>query len=199
MSLATFARPDRAAHYGANPLQNASLHFAPQLHRGKKRTLAAHEAAGHFVDGENRRHRQAAFDGLHDAVMVFRVNLVTPLDQNDLRAHPFGVGDDGSRSDAEGLGLIARGNAAGSVGHHGNNAYRPPAQFGAHLLLHRSKIGVQIDKKPIHVRPGRLLRGSQRRRVLRDLELLRPFLFWEDLFRILAGSHITFSFAFYSL
>ena len=89
--------------------------------------------------------------------MVFGVELVAAFDQHDLGAHALGVGDDGSGPHAEGLGLVAGGDAAGGVGHHGHHAHRPAAQLGPRLLLHRGKVGVQIDEEPVqHGSLGRI-------------------------------------------
>ena len=72
-----------------------------------------------------------------------------------LGAHAFGVGDDGSGADAEGLGLITGRDADGCVGHHGNDADRPAAQFGADLLLDGGEVGVEIDEEPVDARGRR--------------------------------------------
>ncbi len=127
-----------------------ALTLRPSSMAAKQRPLAAHEAAGHFVDGEHGGDGQAAFDGFDDAVMVVGVDLVAALDQHDVGAHAFGVGNDGAGPDAEGLGLVAGGDADGCVGHHGDDADWTAAQLGAHLLLDRGEIGVQIDEEPVH-------------------------------------------------
>jgi hypothetical protein len=61
-----------------------------------KRALAAHQAAGHLVDGEDGGDGQAAFDGFDDAVVVVDVDLVAGLDEDEAGAHALGLGDDGS-------------------------------------------------------------------------------------------------------
>ena len=153
--------------------------------RAQQWPLAAHQPAGHLVDGADGRDRHAAFDGLDNAVVVLGVDLVAALDQHDLRAHALGVGDDGSGAHAEGLGLVAGRDAAGGVGHHGHHAHRPAAQLGPRLLLHRGKVGVQIDEEPVERRARSGIRqpgifcasgscassppGSQIRQLLRPL------------------------------
>ena len=117
--------------------------------RVQKRPLAAHEAAGHLVDGADGSDGNAALDGFDDAVMVLGVDFVAAFDENDLRAHALGVGDDGSGAHAEGLGLVAGGDAAGGVGHHGHHADGPAAQLGPDLLLDGGEVGVQIDEEPV--------------------------------------------------
>ena len=106
-----------------------------EIDGGEQRPLAADQAAGHLVDGADGGDRHAAFHGFDDAVVVLDVELVARLDENDLGAHALGVGDDGSGSDAEGLGLVAGGDAAGGVGHHGHHADGPAAQLRPRLLL----------------------------------------------------------------
>ena len=130
------------------------LHLPAQLHGGQQRPFAAHQPAGHLVDREHGRHRQAAFHGLDDAVMVVDVELVARLHQHQVGAHALGVGDHGSGLHAVGLGLVTGGNANRCVGHHGHHAHRPAAQLGTHLLLHRGKVGVEVDEQPVQ-RAGR--------------------------------------------
>ena len=79
--VAIGGQADGTAQHGADPLADARLDLAAQLHGGQQRPFAAHEAAGHFVDGENGGDGQAAFDGFDDAVMVFGVDLVAALDE----------------------------------------------------------------------------------------------------------------------
>ena len=153
--VAVGGEANRTAHHGADSFDDAGLHFAAQFHGGKQRAFAAHQAAGHFVDGEHGRYGQAAFDGLHDAAVVIDIEFVARFDEHDVGAHAFGVGDDGSGFDAEGFGLVAGGDATGRVGHHGNDADRTAAQLGPDLLLDRGEVGVEIDEKPVHVAAGR--------------------------------------------
>ena len=135
-----------------------------EIDGGEERALAADEAAGHLVDGADGGDGHAAFDGFDDAVMVFGVELVARLDENDVGAETFGVGDDGSGAHAEGLGLVAGGDAAGGVGHHGHHAHGTAAQLRPRLLLARGEVGVEIDEEPVErgilrgFRGGRLLR-----------------------------------------
>jgi hypothetical protein len=135
---------------------------------------SAHQLAGHLVDGEHGRHRQATLHGFHDAVMVLDILLVPRFQQYNAGTHPLGVGHHRAGLHAEGLGLVTGGKATGCVGHHGHNAHRTAAQLGPKILLHRGKIGVQIDKQPVQ------MRAALRR-------------------RIGAGRHTRFIFAFSSL
>ncbi len=53
---------------------------------------------------------------------------------------------------AEGLGFVAGGDAAGGVGHHGDDADGTAAQLGPDLLLDRGEVGVEIDEEPVEQR-----------------------------------------------
>ena len=133
------------------------LHAHAEIDGGEEGALAADEAAGHLVDGADSGDGHAAFHGFDDAMVVFGVDLVARLDENDLGAHALGVGDDGSGAHAEGLGLVAGGDAAGGVGHHGHHAHRTAAQLRPRLLLARGKVGVEVDEEPVE---RRILRGD---------------------------------------
>ncbi len=143
----------------------ALLDSAAEVQGCQQGPFAAHEAAGHFIDGENRGDGQAAFDGFDDAVMVVDVDFVAGFDEDDLGAHAFGLGDDGAGFDAEGFGLIAGRDADGGVGHHGDDGDGTAAQFGADLLLDGGEIGVEIDEEPVEAGAGgRILRWRKRLR-----------------------------------
>ena len=201
--IAVGGQADRTAHHGADPLQDAPLHLPAQLHRRQQRPLAPHQPAGHLVDRQHRRHRQAALHRLDDAVMVVDIDLVPRLDQLDIGAHVLGVGHYGPGLNAKGFGFVTCCNANRCVGHHGHNAHRPAAQLGAHLLLHRGKIGVQIDKQPVQKRAAFRLRFRLPRQAIRllrqSLKLLRPLSGYRVQCRIGAGGHIRIIFAFSSL
>ena len=147
--VAVGGEADRTAEHGTDLLEDAGFDLASKIHGSEQGTFATHETAGHFVDGQDGGYGKAAFDGFDNAAMVVDVDFVAGLDEDDVRAHAFGVGDDGSGADAEGLGFIAGGDAAGGIGHHGNDADGPAAQFGADFLLDRSKVGVQVDEEPV--------------------------------------------------
>ena len=70
----------------------------------------------------------------------------------------FGLADLGAGLDAEGLGLVAGGDAAGGVGHGGDDGERAVAVFGVELLLDRRKEAVEVDVE--EARSGRIERGS---------------------------------------
>ena len=194
---------DRTAEHGPDLVKDAGLDLAPKLHGCQQGTLAAHQAAGHFVDGEDGRDGQAAFDGLNNAAMVVHVDFVAGLDQDDFRAHPLGVGDDCPGSNAKGLGLITSCNATGCVCHHGDDSNGTAAQFGTDLLLTRGEVGVEVDEKPIDGGASKGLLRDERRRLLRLFALVRPIfrpLFrGNGLFRIGIASHAGNIFAFCSL
>ena len=92
---------------------------------------------------------QAALDRLDNAMVVLDIELMTGFDEDDVGAQLFGVGDDGAGFDAVGLGLVTGGDAAGCVGHHGDDADRAAAQVGPVLLLDGGKVGVEIDEEPV--------------------------------------------------
>ena len=120
-----------------------------EIDGGEEGALATDEAAGHLVDGADGGDGDAAFDGFDDAVMEFGIELVARLDENDLGAQALGVCDDGTGFDAEGLGLVAGGDAAGGIGHHGHHAHGPAAQLGTGFLFAGSEVGVEVDEKPV--------------------------------------------------
>jgi len=68
------------------------------------------------------RDRAATFDRLGDAVGVVGVDAVVALDEDDFGADAFGLADLRSGLDAEGLGLVGGGDAAGGVGQGGTTA-----------------------------------------------------------------------------
>ncbi len=135
----------------------AALTLAAEIEGGKERALAAHEAAGHFVDGEDGADGEAAFDGFDDAVVVVDVDFVAGLDEDEAGTHAFGVADHGSGFDAEGFGLVAGGDADGGVGHHGDDADGAAAQLGASFLLNGGEVGVEIDEEPVEGGAGSLV------------------------------------------
>ncbi len=145
---------DGAAQHGTDLVADGRLDSKAEVQRRPQGPLAAHEAAGHLVDGEDGSDGEAAFDGFDDAVVVVDVDLVAGLDEDDLGAHAFGVANEGAGADAEGLGLVAGGDAAGGVGKHGHNGDGPAAQIGADLLLDRGEVGVEIDEEPVEAGAG---------------------------------------------
>jgi len=62
------------------------------------------------------------FDSLLYGVGVLGVLGVAAFDEDDSGAQLFGIADAGAGFDAEGLGLIAGGDATGGVGHGGDDA-----------------------------------------------------------------------------
>ena len=143
------ARPTELRSMAPTRSRMCCLTCRPRSRAATQRPLAAHEAAGHLVDGADGGDGQAAFDGLDDAVVVVDVELVAGLDEDDAGADALGVGDHGAGVDAEGLGLVAGGDAAGGVGHHGDHGDGPAAQLGAGLLLDGGEVGVEIDEEPV--------------------------------------------------
>ena len=142
-----------AAQHLADALADSGLYAEAEVDCVQQRALAAHQAAGHLVDGADGRDRHAAFDGLHDAVMEFGVELVAAFDQHDLRTHAFGVGDNCPGANAEGLSLVTCGNAAGCIDHCGHDPHWPAAKLGPQLLLDRGKVGIQVDEEPVEQGP----------------------------------------------
>ena len=88
---------------------------------------------------------QATFDGVGDAVGVFGVDGVVAVDEDDVGADVFGFADLGAGFDAEGFGLVAGGDAAGGVGHGGDDGEGFVAVLGVELLLDGGKEAVEVD------------------------------------------------------
>ena len=121
-------------------------------------------------------------------MVVLGVDLVAAFHQNDLRAHPLGIGDDSAGAHAKSFGFVAGGNADGRIGHHRHHADWPPAKLRPDLLLHRRKVGVQINEEPVQqgsvsgISGRDRFGGSSSFRILRRIfrseakvgELLRP-------------------------
>ena len=200
-------QPHRTAQHRSHALADPRLHPPAQLHRRQQASFASHQPAGHLVDREHRRHRQARFHGLHNAAVVVDINLVPRLHQHQVGAHPLRLAHLGPRLDPEGLGLVTGGNANSGIGHHGDDAYRPSAQLRPDLLLHRSKVGVQIDKKPIESRFGSRMRPSGALCIvwhrfsspIRSRFALKTLIHQRAGQRIGGSRHLAIIFAFYSL
>ncbi len=79
----------------------------------------------------------AAVDSLGDVVGVLGVDAVVAFDEDDFGADALGFADLGSGFDAEGLGFVAGGDAAGGVGEGGDDGEGAVAEFGVELLLDR--------------------------------------------------------------
>ena len=109
--------------------------------------LAAHQVAGHFVDGEHGADRRARFDRGDDAMVDFDVGGRPRLHEDDVLAQLPGLPHRGAGTDAEALGVDAGGDAAGGVGHHRQHADRTAAQLGPQLLLGRGEEGIEVDVK----------------------------------------------------
>ena len=136
---------DGAAQRLADLLVDALLDLERDAAGARRFLLAAHQLADHLVDGGRVRDRAAQLDRLGDARRVVGVDAVAALDQDDLRADAFGLADLGSGLDAERLGFVAGGDAAGGVGHGGHDGERPVAIFRVQLLLDRREEAVQVD------------------------------------------------------
>ena len=106
------ARPTELRSNGPDPLPDPRLHLSAQFQRRQQWPFPAHQPAGHLVDRQHRRHRQAALHRFDDPVVIIDVELVPRLDQHDVRAHPLGIGDDGPGLHAVGLGFVAGSDAA---------------------------------------------------------------------------------------
>jgi len=150
--VAIGSEADGAAQGGSNALANALFDAAAEVDGGEEGALAAHEATGHFVDGEDGGDGEAALDGFDDAVVVVNVDFVTGLDEDEVRAHAFGFCNDGAGADAEGFGFVASGDGDGGVGHHGDDGDGTAAELGADFLLDGSEVGVEVDEEPVEFR-----------------------------------------------
>src|SRR5260370_33048331 len=76
---------------------------------------------------------------------ILRVLGVVARDEDDVGADLFGLADLGSGFDAEALGLVAGGNAAGGVGHGGDHGKGPASVLRVQLLFYRREEAVQVD------------------------------------------------------
>ena len=100
-------------------------------------------------------------DGLDDLVVVFDIELVARFDQLDAGAESFGLADLGAGPHAESFGLVTGGNAAGGIGHDGNDGDGAVAQLGAKLLLDGGEVGVQVEEEPADARLGGVIEAGE--------------------------------------
>jgi hypothetical protein len=150
--VAIGSEADGAAQGGSYAPADAVFDAAAEVDSGEEGALAAHEAAGHFVDGEDGGDGEAALDGFDDAVVVVNVDFVAGLYEDEVRAHAFGFGNDCAGADTEGLGFVAGGDGHGGIGHHGDDGDGAAAEFGADLLLDGGEVGVEVDEEPVELR-----------------------------------------------
>ncbi len=107
--------------------------------------LAADELADHLVDGGVVGDGADELDGFGDVVGVLGVVGVVACDEDDAGAELLGFADLGAGLDAEGLGLVAGGDAAGGVGHGGDYGEGLAAVLGVELLLDGREEAVEVD------------------------------------------------------
>jgi hypothetical protein len=107
--------------------------------------LAAHELADHLVDRGCVRDGAGKLDCFSDAMGVLGVVSVIARDKDDVGAELLGFADLGSGFDAKGLGLVAGGDAAGGVGHGGDDGEGPTSVLRVQLLFYRREEAVQVD------------------------------------------------------
>jgi hypothetical protein len=107
--------------------------------------LAAHQLANHLVDGRRVRDRAAAVDSHGNLLRILGVDGVVALDEEDLPADLFRLAHQRAGLDAEGLGLVAGGDADRGVGVGGDDGQRAIAIFRVQLLLDRREEAVQVD------------------------------------------------------
>ncbi len=136
---------DGAAEGYADVFVDGLLDVEGDLAGAGRLLLAAHELADHLVDGGSVGDGAGEFDGLGDGVGVLCVVGVVAGDEDDAGADFFGFADLSAGLDAEGLGLVAGGDAAGGVGHGGDDGERLAAVFGVELLLDRREEAVEVD------------------------------------------------------
>jgi len=91
------------------------------------------------------RDRASEFYGLANIVRVFGVVGVITGDENDARAKLFGFSNLGAGLDPEGLGFVAGGDAACSVGHCGDDSERFATIFLVKLLFDGREEAVEVD------------------------------------------------------
>ena len=135
---------DGAAQGFADVLVDGLLDVEGDLAGAWRLLLAAHELADHLVDGWVVRDRAGEVDRFGDGVGVFCVLGVVAFDQDDFGALLFGFAHLRAGLDAEGLGLVAGGDAAGRVGHGGDYGQGSTAVFRVQLLLDRREEAVQV-------------------------------------------------------
>ncbi len=111
--------------------------------------LAADEFADHLVDGGGVGDGAGEFDGFGDLVGVLGVLGVVAGDEDDVGADSFGFAYLGAGFDAEGLGLVAGGDAGGGVGHGGDDGEGAATIFRVELLLDRGEEAVQVDVQEV--------------------------------------------------
>ena len=147
------ARPTEQRSVSPTCSRIARLDAHAEVERRQQRPLAAHQPAGHLVDGADGGHGHAALHGFNNAVVILGVELVAAPRPEQCSGHMrLASATMVPVLHAEGLGLVAGGDAAGGVGHHRHHAHGPAAQLGPHLLLHRGKVGVQVDEEPVERR-----------------------------------------------
>ena len=135
---------DGAAQGVADVGADGLLDGEGDLARARRLALAADELADHLVDrgvcatGQSgRRPRRCAGSS--------RRSRRGGRDEDNLRADALGLAHLRAGPDAEGLGLVAGGDAAGGVGHPGDDGERAAAVLGVELLLDRGEEAVEVD------------------------------------------------------
>ena len=78
--VAIGSEADGAAQHFAGGFADASFDFAAELDGGEEGAFAAHESAGHFVDGADGGNGKTAFDSINNFVMVLDIELVAGFD-----------------------------------------------------------------------------------------------------------------------
>ena len=143
--VAVGGHADGAAQGLADVVADGLLDFEGDGAGAGRLALAAHELADHLVDGGGVGDGAAAVYSLRDFVGILSIDAVVAFDEDDVGADALGLADLGSGFDAEGLGLVAGGDAAGGVGVGGDDGERARAEFGVELLLDRGEEAVEVD------------------------------------------------------
>ena len=99
-----------------------------------------------------------AFDLGNDLVVVADIFAMAGRDDDQVAAQRAGFADPGAGADAEGLGLIARGDGAGRIAVDGGDDDRSSTQGRVALLFDTGKIAVEVEVQPAE---GKRLHGHR--------------------------------------
>ena len=133
--VAVWGHADGAAEGFADVFVDGLFDLEGDLAGARRFLLASDEFADHLVDGGSVGDGAGELDGFGDLVGVLGVFGMVAGDEDDVGTDSLGFAYLGAGFDAEGLGLVACGDAGSGVGHGGNHGERAATIFRVELLL----------------------------------------------------------------
>lgn len=94
------------------------------------------------------------FNGLFDLIVIIHVKLMPGDYHVQVRTFFPCFAQGGAGANAERLGLVAGSNADRGICIDCDHGRRLPAKMGLDLLLHRSEVGIHVQKEPVDLFRG---------------------------------------------